>query len=153
MARTWLRHAWASRVTPRRLGLRLSAYGCKVLLAPSPGGERAQTLRGKGLAWSPGRSLNPEQLLLKDLFALLSDQPIRSLLPGLKGCRCYRRGAVWGYLEVPFSGAGDVGYPDSAAMRWAVARQVGPTAREGLQVVLVERCQASSLTSLIDLGP
>ena len=63
---------------------------------------------------------------------MLSDQPIRSLvawglspcilqppdfnatfllfqgslLPNKHKCRCYRRGAVWGYVEAPFSGPG-----------------------------------------------
>lgn len=31
-----------------------------------------------------------------------------SLLPNKQGCRCYRRGAVWGFMETPFSGPGAI---------------------------------------------
>eukprot|EP00434_Breviolum_minutum_P027817 symbB.v1.2.024603.t1/scaffold2342.1/size81844/6 len=105
---------------------------------------------------SPGHYADPEKLLLKDLFAVLSSRPIGSLLPNKQGCRCYRRGAVWGFMETPFSGPGDLNFLDSQNLRLALVRHVesrhvaAPLSKgwmapregpQGVRILLVDRCK------------
>ncbi|CAK8987939.1 unnamed protein product [Durusdinium trenchii] len=122
------------------------AAGEHMHMGKPPSGLRRNTTEVL-LAPSPGRATDLEDFLLKDIFSLLSDQPIRTLLPNKHSCRCYRKGAVWGYVEVPFSGPGDFTYVDSAAIRYAVAKHILPSYlwRPRLELgkvraMLVDRC-------------
>ncbi|CAE7477865.1 unnamed protein product [Symbiodinium natans] len=86
----------------------LQRNATEVLLVPSP---------------RPGRVTELQRMVFVSLFGLLSDAPIRSLQPP-GPCRCYQRAGLWGILEAPFSGPGDLIYPDVSAMRRAVAGEV-----------------------------
>merc|ERR1712007_264141 len=76
--------------------------------------------------------IDPDALLGKELFPLLSDLPVKSL-PSTSSasstdCRCFRLGAIWGHLEAPFGAAGDISRADSVALRSALMRRFPPLA-------------------------
>ncbi|CAJ1405786.1 unnamed protein product [Effrenium voratum] len=143
--------AWFHGPTGKKLLAALwAAAGSHPHLGTAPAGLFPNTTEVV-LVPSPGRNLDPNEMLLKELFGLLSEQPVRSLLP-YEGCRCYRRGAVWGVLEAPFSGPGDLAWPDSSALRAVVSQRAHQAVAQGrarwskawesagVRTLLVERC-------------
>lgn len=77
------------------------------------------TANNTELALLPSRHgrLDPREMILHELFGLLSEKPPLSSAGERVLCRCFDRGAVWGHPEYPLSVAGDLMPTDVSAAR------------------------------------